>query len=196
MKKYRINEIFYSIQGEGRWAGRAAVFVRFSGCNLKCPFCDTDFKSYEGYNELDVLEAIQKVSNICKFIVFTGGEPTLQVDEALVTLLHKWGYYIAMETNGTHEVLDSIDWVTCSPKTAFVSNSEVVLKEASEVKVVFDNGHKISDYGINAKEYYVQPCDVQDSERNTEILKATVDFIKKYPKWQLSLQQQKIINVR
>lgn len=196
MKKYKINEIFYSIQGEGRWAGRAAVFVRFSGCNLKCPFCDTDFRSYKEYGELDILEAIQKVSSSCRFVVFTGGEPTLQVDEALIVLLHKWGYYLAMETNGTHRLSDGIDWVTCSPKTAFVDNGEVILTAASEVKVVFDGKHLISDFGIDAGEYYVQPCDVQDEKRNTEILKATVDFVKKHPVWQLSLQQQKIINVR
>lgn len=196
MKKYKINEIFYSIQGEGRWAGRAAVFVRFSGCNLKCPFCDTDFKSYKEYGELDILEAIQKASSSCRFVVFTGGEPTLQVDEALIALLHKWGYYLAMETNGTHRLPDGLDWVTCSPKTAFVKNGETILTAASEIKVVFDGEHQISDFGIDAGEYYVQPCDVQDEKRNAEILKATVDFVKKHPGWQFSLQQQKIINVR
>lgn len=196
MKRYKINEIFYSIQGEGRWAGRAAVFVRFSGCNLKCPFCDTDFKSYEEYGELDVLQAIQKASNSCKFVVFTGGEPTLQVDEALIILLHKWGYYIAMETNGTHKIPDGIDWVTCSPKIAFVTNGSVAIKKASEVKVVFDNEHTISDFGIDAAEYYVQPCDVGNKEKNAEILKQTVAFVESHPKWKLSLQQQKIINVR
>lgn len=196
MKKYKINEIFYSIQGEGRWAGRAAVFVRFSGCNLKCPFCDTDFRSYKEYGELDILEAIQKASSSCRFVVFTGGEPTLQVDEALITLLHKLGYYLAMETNGTHRLPDGIDWVTCSPKTAFVKNGETILTAASEVKIVFDGEHQISDFSIDAGEYYVQPCDVQDEKRNVEILKATVDFVEKHPVWQLSLQQQKIINVR
>ncbi len=196
MKKYKINEIFYSIQGEGRWAGRAAIFVRFSGCNLKCPFCDTDFKSYEEYGELDILQVIQKASSSCKFIVFTGGEPTLQVDEALISLLHKWGYYIAMETNGTHKIPEGIDWVTCSPKTAFVTNGSIVIKEASEVKVVFDNEHAISDFAIDAAEYYVQPCDVGDQEKNAEILKQTVAFVESHPKWKLSLQQQKIINVR
>lgn len=196
MKRYKINEIFYSIQGEGRWAGRAAVFVRFSGCNLKCPFCDTDFRSYEEYGELDVLQAIQKASSSCKFVVFTGGEPTLQVDEVLTTLLHKWGYFIAMETNGTREIPDGIDWVTCSPKIAFVANGSVAIKKASEVKVVFDNEHTISDFGIDAQEYYIQPCDVGDKEKNAEILKQTVAFVESYPKWKLSLQQQKIINVR
>ena len=77
MAKYKVNEIFYSIQGEGRHAGRAAIFVRFSGCNLKCPFCDTDFKKYDEMGAIDILNKIQLLSPDCKFVVFTGGEPTL-----------------------------------------------------------------------------------------------------------------------
>lgn len=196
MKKYKVNEIFYSLQGEGRWAGRAAIFVRFSGCNLKCPFCDTDFKAHTEMGEIDILEKIQSLSESCRFVVFTGGEPTLQVDESLVALLKKWGYYIAIETNGTNRVADGIDWVTCSPKTLFVDNGKVIINYASEVKVVFDGKHEISDFGIDALSYYVQPCDIGDKEKNAEILKQTVAFVEKHPKWQLSLQQQKIINVR
>lgn len=196
MKKYKVNEIFYSLQGEGRWAGRAAIFVRFSGCNLKCPFCDTDFKAHTEMGEIDILEKIQSLSESCRFVVFTGGEPTLQVDESLVALLKKWGYYIAIETNGTNRVADGIDWVTCSPKTLFVDNGKVIINHASEVKVVFDGKHEISDFGIDALSYYVQPCDIGDKEKNAEILKQTVAFVEKHPKWQLSLQQQKIINVR
>lgn len=196
MKKYKVNEIFYSLQGEGRWAGRAAIFVRFSGCNLKCPFCDTDFKAHKEMGEIDILEKIQSLSDNCRFVVFTGGEPTLQVDESLVALLKKWGYYIAIETNGTNRVPDGIDWITCSPKALFVDNGKVAIKYASEVKVVFDDEHEISDFGIDALSYYVQPCDVGNKEKNAEILKQTVDFVEKHPKWQLSLQQQKIINVR
>lgn len=196
MKKYKVNEIFYSIQGEGRWAGKAAIFVRFSGCNLKCPFCDTDFNAHEEMGEIDILKKIQSLSDSCRFVVFTGGEPTLQVDESLVVLLKKWGYYIAIETNGTNRVADGIDWITCSPKVLFVNNGKITIKYASEVKVVFDGAHEISDFDIDALSYYVQPCDVGDKEKNAEILKQTVDFVEKHPKWQLSLQQQKIINVR
>lgn len=195
-KKYKINEIFYSIQGEGRWAGRPAIFIRFSGCNLKCPFCDTDFKKFEEMGEIDVLQRVQEVSEGCKFIVFTGGEPTLQLDENLTTLLHKWGYYLSMETNGTYKVPGGIDWVTCSPKSLFVKKAEPVIKVASEVKVVFDGKHKITDCGIDAEHYYVQPCDVGNKEKNADILKQTVAFVESHPKWSFSLQQQKIINVR
>lgn len=195
-KTYRINEIFYSIQGEGRWAGRAAVFVRFSGCNLQCPFCDTDFQQYEEYTAKQLINEIKKVAPGCKFVVLTGGEPTLQVDNALTYALTYEGYYIAMETNGTRKVPANINWITCSPKYAYLKNAMPVITKAHEVKVVYDSVHEVCDYGIEARYFYVQPCDVGDKEKNADILKRTVEFVKLNPKWQLSLQQQKIINVR
>ena len=100
MTTYRINEIFYSLQGEGRHTGRAAVFVRFSGCNLKCPFCDTDFKAYREMTVDDIIAAVSEW-RACGFVVLTGGEPSLQVDEPLIEALHQEGFYIAIETNGT-----------------------------------------------------------------------------------------------
>mgnify|MGYP000287341961 FL=1 len=196
MAKYKVNEIFYSIQGEGRHAGRAAIFVRFSGCNLKCPFCDTDFKKYEELEASDIIDRIRKLSLNCNFVVLTGGEPTLQVDEHLITILHNYGYYIAMETNGTHNVSNNIDWITCSPKSLFVDNASVRINFANEVKVVYDSKHEITDCGIEAEYFYVQPCDVGDTKKNAEILKQTVDFVEANPKWRLSLQQQKILNVK
>ncbi len=199
MNKYRVNEIFYSIQGEGRWAGRPAIFVRFSGCNLKCPFCDTDFRYFEEMGVTDILQKVQEVGGNCKFIVLTGGEPTLQVDEQLTALLHKWGYYLSMETNGTHQVPEGIDWVTCSPKSLFFAdteNAKPVISNASELKVVFDGEHAISDCGIDAEYYYVQPCDTGDEARNADILQQTLAFVEAHPKWSLSLQLHKIINVK
>ena len=115
---YRVNEIFYSLQGEGRHTGRAAVFVRFSGCNLRCPFCDTDFAAYKPMAIADIMNAISPWSE-CGFVVLTGGEPSLQVDDALVEELHRAGFYVAVETNGTHALPDSVDWVTWSPKDGF-----------------------------------------------------------------------------
>ena len=141
MKTYRINEIFYSLQGEGCHTGRAAVFVRFSGCNLKCPFCDTDFKAYREMTVDDIIAAVSEwracgfvvlemtVDDIiaavsewraCGFVVLTGGEPSLQVDESLIEALHHEGFYIAIETNGTCPLPSAIDWVTLSPKNCFV----------------------------------------------------------------------------
>ena len=91
-KFYRVNEIFASLQGEGYWTGRAAVFVRFSGCNLRCPFCDTDFRQYESLTREEILRRVQEASSGCRFVILTGGEPTLQVDRELVDLFHQHHY--------------------------------------------------------------------------------------------------------
>lgn len=195
MKKYRINEIFYSLQGEGRWAGRAAIFIRFSGCNLHCPFCDTDFKEFKEMTFEEIVAELSQYKD-CKFIVLTGGEPTLQADATFVQGLKDIGYYIAMETNGTREPSVLVDWVTASPKAAYVSNGTPTLVRADEVKIVFDGEHEVSDYGIAAREYYLQPCDTGDKEKNAVILTQCIEYIKAHPKWKLSLQQQKIINVK
>lgn len=193
----KVNEIFYSLQGEGRHAGRPAVFVRFSGCNLKCPFCDTDFKGYEELSESEVLDRVLSLSEECRFVVLTGGEPTLQVTQSFIDLLHSCGYYVAMETNGTKELqCKGIDWVTVSPKCEYVKNGTLALKEANEVKVIFDQEHVVSDYGLAVQYRYLQPCDVGDASRNACITEAAVAFCKGNPEWTLSLQQQKILKVR
>lgn len=194
-KLYRINEIFYSLQGEGRWAGRAAIFIRFSGCNLACPFCDTNFKDYKLITLSEIIDKVKRW-NKCKFIVITGGEPTLQVENNLIDALHNEGYYVAMETNGTRDVPSHVDWVTVSPKQSYVENGNVWVTEADEVKVVYDGEHDPKDFGISAKEYYIQPCDTGNATRNKEIIKKCIAFVEDNPQWKLSLQQQKIINVR
>lgn len=146
--------------------------------------------------EIEILEKILSLSDSCKFVVFTGGEPTSQLDESLIALLQRWGYYIAIETNGTHKIPGGVNWVTCSPKCAFIEKAEPVIKVATELKVVFDGEHEISDFGIDADYFYVQPCDTGDKAKNAEILKQTIAFVEANPKWQLSLQQQKIIDVK
>lgn len=195
MKNYRINEIFYSLQGEGRWAGRAAIFIRFSGCNLKCKFCDTDFSGYAQMSAKEIIDTINQWKP-CDFVVLTGGEPTLQVDEELIKELHGNNYYVAMETNGTREVPKSIDWVTVSPKDSYVEKAKVVVKKANEVKVVVDMKHDPQDFGIEAAYYYVQPCDTGFLAPNRDNTEKCVEWVKKHPTWQLSLQQQKILKVR
>ena len=110
----RINNIFYSLQGEGRNTGRAAVFIRFAGCNLRCSFCDTEFESYREMMEADILAVIRDYPS--HFVVLTGGEPTLQVDETFVDFLHQHGYEVAMESNGTRPAPKNLDWLTVSPK--------------------------------------------------------------------------------
>lgn len=186
-RTYRINEIFYSLQGEGVHTGRPAVFVRFSGCNLHCPFCDTDFSRSTAMTA----EAIRKVvAELCHdshaMIVLTGGEPSLQVDEPLLETLHRLGMTIAIETNGTHPLPVGIDWVTCSPK----EGSRVVLDSADEVKVVLTGSDpELWRRTIRAQHYLLQPC----SCRNTE---QVVEYILQHPWWRLSLQTHKYLEIQ
>lgn len=195
MKK--INEIFYSLQGEGRNTGRAAIFIRFSGCNLKCGFCDTDHNGWIGYTDEQILDAIKEYPS--NLVIFTGGEPTLQLDEALCNLLHKHGYEIAIETNGTRPVPKGVDFITCSPKFEFVENGAPELRKADELKVVY-TGKEYNDMSLydnfEADYYYLQPCDTGDVEKNKEITAAAVQYCLDNPKWRMSLQTQKIINVK
>ena len=187
----KINEIFYSLQGEGHYTGTPAVFVRFAGCNLKCSFCDTDFTSFTEMTEDDIIREIGQYPT--NHIVITGGEPTLQITASLVSKLHDAGKYVQIETNGTNVLPDgcNIDWVTCSPKYKAVR-----LQHIDELKVVFE-GQDMSQYDcLTASEYRLQPCDTQDEKKNKEILRQTIDFILKNPKWKLSLQTHKILNVR
>ena len=193
---YRVNEIFYSLQGEGRWTGRASIFIRFAGCNLNCPFCDTDYSEGKVMLTSQIIKALAKWK--CNYVILTGGEPTLQVDEDLVIALHEHGYMLSMETNGTRRIPGGIDWITCSPKQGFLSAkaARVVLHQVQELKVVFDGIHPVKDYGIMAFFYYIQPCDTGDPEKNKVIIQKAVEFIKKNPGWQLSLQTHKILDIK
>lgn len=190
----KVNEIFYSLQGEGRYTGTPAVFVRLSGCNLSCWFCDTDFRSGTEMTESEIVTEVLRYPT--RYVVITGGEPTLQLTSSLIDLLHAEGRYVMMETNGTHPLPDGceVDWITCSPKGA-----PLRIQRIDEVKVVFDDksAQDIQQYeSLPAKEYRLQPCDVQDPDRNRQILKATIDYCLAHPQWKLSLQTHKIINVR
>lgn len=193
---YKVNEIFYSLQGEGRWMGRPAVFVRMSGCNLKCPFCDTDFRGYREMSTDDILSKCLEEGGECRFIVLTGGEPSLQVDEQLIATLHQAGYYLSMETNGTHAIPEGIDWVTCSPKVDFTEGGELVVRKVDELKLIFDGEHEVSDHGIACTFRYLQPCDVGNDSRNYLILSECIKYIKAHPEWQLSVQMHKIVGIR
>lgn len=193
----KINEIFYSIQGEGYYTGVAAVFVRFSGCNLQCPFCDTQFRNFTEMTEDEIINKIKKYP--AYLVVFTGGEPTLQLTMSLVDKVHNIGKMAAIETNGTHTVPANVDWVTCSPKFQYVKNGDLVLKEANEYKFVIDENvdfEQIKSLDIKSNYFFIQPCDTGNFTVNTEIMKRCIDIIKENPKYRLSLQTQKIINVR
>lgn len=200
----RINEIFYSIQGEGFHAGRPAVFVRFAGCNLKCDFCDTNHQPYKEYSEDEIVREIASYN--ANFVVLTGGEPTLQLTESLIDKIHaiRDDMYIAIESNGTHHFDYAYDWLTISPKDIYLGKKAEVhplaLRDCNEIKVVWDGVKPLPDYSNYNKyliEYwYIQPCDVGDITKNKEIINKCIEFVKNNPKWKLSIQLQKILNVR
>lgn len=191
----KINEIFYSIQGEGWHAGTAAVFVRFSGCNLHCPFCDTKHQEHTDMTEEQIIDEVLKYP--AHLVVLTGGEPTLQVTDHLVTELQSYGRYVAIETNGTRMPDFVPDWITLSPKFEFAKGGKLRLKVCNELKVVWTGKNDMSKYDdIEARQYYIQPCDTGNAEENTKIVAEVVEFVKKNPKWRISLQTQKILNIR
>lgn len=196
----RITEIFYSIQGEGYWTGRPAVFIRFAGCNLRCPFCDTDFMVRTEMSEDEIVDEVCQYD--CNMVVITGGEPTLQVTQSLLDKLHKRCKYITMESNGTKspDWLNDIDWLTISPKTMY-NDCNLTVTQCSEVKVVVKAEtdaellNEIKDR-IFAEHYYLQPCDSGIRELNDENVKQTIKLAKENKPWRISLQTQKMLNVQ
>ena len=200
----KVNEIFYSLQGEGHYTGTPAVFVRFAGCNLRCWFCDTDFDKGVEMNEDEIVEAVLQYPT--RNVVITGGEPTLQITASLCEKLHAHGLYLMMETNGTRPLPEGcqVDWITCSPKLIDVEEGKrkiatIRLRHIDELKVVFEDSptQDMSLYEqIPASEYRLQPCDTQDPLCNQAILNKTIKYILQHPKWKLSLQTHKILNVR
>ena len=193
----KVNEIFYSLQGEGAHTGTPAVFVRFSGCNLKCPFCDTDFRDGKEMDEYEIVDEVCRQGIQAPLVVLTGGEPTLQATPELIYLLQQNGFEVAMETNGTRTAPYNVNWLTISPKQAYVGNvGKPVVMKCQELKVVFDGKNEPEDYGIRADHYYLQPCDTGEPALNAQIIEQCVEYIKQNPKWKLSLQTQKILNVR
>ena len=181
----RINEIFESLQGEGFNTGMPAVFVRFAGCNLACPFCDTDHRPTAEMTDEQIAAAVAQFAPL--LVVLTGGEPGLQVSERLVDLLHAEGRKVAIETNGTCTLPANIDWVTVSPK----EGSSPVLKAANEVKVVFQADTDVEKWRnqISADHYFLQPCSCKNTSE-------TVAYIMAHPHWRLSLQTHKYLGIR
>lgn len=187
---YHVNEIFYSLQGEGFHSGMPAVFLRLSGCNLRCPFCDTDHASSTQMKIDDIVADVSRYPS--RHIIITGGEPALQIDTAIIDALHEAGFTIHIETNGTLPLPDGIDWITCSPKDAVchTPKSRVVLDRIDEIKIVYtgqDVEAQISQLP-KARYYALQPC----SGQNTDDV---VAYILDHPHWRLSLQTHKIINI-
>ena len=229
----RVNNIFYSLQGEGRNTGRAAVFIRFAGCNLRCSFCDTEFESYREMSREEILAEISRYevrgtrceisryevrgtrcedskvqtsalrhqpSALSPLIVLTGGEPTLQVDEAFVDFLHQQGYEVSMESNGTRPAPQNLDWLTVSPKSRGTRYEVQGKRVPDEIKLVFDEHTDPeailpSETSNHSPLLYLQPCDTGDAQRNKVITQACVEYIKQHPQWRLSLQTHKLIDI-
>ncbi len=206
---YRVHEIFYTLQGEGAHSGIPAVFVRFSGCNLRCPWCDTEF---EGYKEMTAEQIVSEIQNLYdipnvrrKMCILTGGEPTLQVDKQLIDAIHAAGFYIGIETNGTRPIPDGIDWITCSPK----EGTKLALKQVNEVKVVFTGTYdpEVWRTQLKAEHWLLQPLrytgewlmmsgvDEWEDDANDN-LDETVRYILAHPFWRLSVQLHKIVGLR
>ena len=212
---YKVNEIFYTLQGEGAHSGIPAVFIRFSGCNLRCPWCDTEFDDFTEMSAEQIIAEALSLYDIPnerrKMVVLTGGEPSLQVDEALVNALHEAGFYICIETNGTRALPDGIDWITCSPKESSLkpSNSQTIkLTNVNEVKVVFTGTYdpEVWRKQLSAEHWMLQPLrytgewlienvDSWEDDRNDN-LDDTVRYILSHPFWRLSVQLHKIAGLR
>lgn len=182
---YRVNEIFYSLQGEGYWTGTPMVFVRLSGCNLRCPFCDTDHSAFTEMSADEIVREALKYS--ARRICLTGGEPSLQADNALIGAFHGAGFTVHIETNGTRPLPKDIDWVTVSPKSA------IVLDRADELKLVLSDGADPAKWeGFPAAWHFLQPCDNAGLMNTEEV----VSYIMEHPVWRLSLQTHKLLGIR
>ncbi len=208
---YAINEVFYSLQGEGYHSGRAAIFCRFSGCNLWsgqepdraeaiCKFCDTDFAGTQGEGGGKFKTALELASHVLSFwpselsekpfIVCTGGEPLLQLDRKLIDAFHLKGMEIALETNGTIIPPAGIDWICVSPK----ANAELLLKSGNEIKIIYpQNGIDPADFlKFDFSHFFLQPMDSPLLKLNTI---ETVNYCKTHQGWKLSLQIHKYLGI-
>jgi 7-carboxy-7-deazaguanine synthase len=207
---YTVKEIFYTLQGEGANAGRAAVFCRFSGCNLwsgreedrsraVCQFCDTDFVGvgpdggrFATASDLaDAVERAWRGDSYDRFVVCTGGEPLLQLDELAIDELHARRFEVAIETNGTRNAPTTIDWVCVSPK----AGAELIQRSGDELKLVYpQSGAPPEEFeSLDFDHFYLQPMDGPSTEENTRL---AIEYCMTHPRWRLSVQTHKIVGVR
>jgi len=208
---YSVKEMFYTLQGEGAQAGRAAVFCRFAGCNLwsgreqdrataRCTFCDTDFVGTDGQNGAKFATAEALADAVASFwpegmpgkpyVVCTGGEPLLQLDEAAIDALHARGFEVAVETNGTQPAPKGLDWICVSPK----ADSEIVLTKGHELKLVFPQPlarpERFAD--LDFEHFFLQPMDSILKAQNT---REAVAYCMAHPQWRLSVQMHKLVGI-
>ena len=207
---YQIKEMYYTLQGEGARTGRPSVFCRFTGCNLwsgrekdrstaVCNFCDTDFVGVDGpgggkfINALELSDAIEAFwpnEEPNKYVVFTGGEPGLQLDKNVIDHLHLKNFEVAVETNGTLDLPHNIDWLTVSPK----ADSTLKIRTGNELKLVYpqENVSPNSFEDLDFEIFYLQPMDNGDKDKNTQ---RTIQYCLENPKWKLSLQTHKYMGI-
>ena len=207
---YAVKEIFLTLQGEGAHAGRVAVFCRFAGCNLwsgreedrtdaVCRFCDTDFVGIDGTLGGRYAEAADLADTIAaqwagaadRYVVLTGGEPLLQVDAALIAALHERGFTIAIETNGTLDAPDGIDWICVSPK----AGTSLRIRKGHELKLVYPQVENTPEQfaGLAFERFSLQPMDGPDVAENTV---RAINYCLHHPQWRLSVQTHKTIGIR
>jgi len=204
---YLVREIFASLQGEGVQSGRVAVFLRFAGCNLwsgreadrasaRCRFCDTDFVGGERYGDAETLaDAVAAAwpvdESANRLAIVTGGEPGLQLDEALIAALHRRGFAVAVETNGTLPLPPGLDWVCVSPK----AGTQLAVTRGDELKLVYpQDGAAPEDYeSLEFTHFLLQPMDGPEQKANTE---AALRFCLSHPRWRLGLQLHKSLGLR
>jgi organic radical activating enzyme len=198
VKRYLVNEIFYSLQGEGVRAGTPNFFLRLSHCNLACKVethgfdCDTEFESGRWMVLDEILEELRQLSESCRWVILTGGEPALQVDRELIDGLHAAGYELAIETNGSMELPEGIDWITVSPK---VAEHAIRQRKAHEVKYVRGYGQGLPKTVVKADHYLISPA--FDGDRiDPRALDWCIRLCKENPPWRLSVQQHKTWKVR
>jgi organic radical activating enzyme len=185
--KYKINKIFYSIQGEGARSGTPQVFLRFSGCNLKCSFCDTNHETFELITSRQILNQCISISKGCRNISFCGGEPTLQLDREIIKKFNGW--YKSIETNGTNKVIDGIDYIVCSPKKKLIKP-----KKINELRYVLKKNDELPKINRKNCQYYLSPC-FDGEEPNWDNIKYCVRMVQENPQFKLNIQLHKFIKI-
>lgn len=198
MERYRINEVFYSLQGEGVRAGTPNLFLRFSRCNLLCQVashgfdCDTEFESGVWMTIPEIVVELRSLGPRCDWVVLTGGEPALQVDPELIEVLHGEGFKLAIETNGTLALPPGLDWITVSPK---VPEPALKQRTAHEVKYVRAAGQPLPETVVQAEHYLLSPAFASDGLPPAN-LEWCIQLCRDNPPWRLSVQQHKGWGVR
>lgn len=198
VKAYQVNEIFYSLQGEGVRAGTPNLFLRLSRCNLECRVethgfdCDTEFESGRRLSLEEIVAEMRQLSERCDWVILTGGEPALQVDAELIDGLHAAGYKLAIETNGSVELPPGIDWITVSPK---VAEHAIRQRVANEVKYVRGHGQGLPRTVVKADHYLISPA-FDGDQLDPRALDWCIRLCRDNPPWRLSVQQHKLWKVR